>query len=49
MQVNQTGFLLQVTFTVDVKEKEWTDEMELRDVWVKDLDELGVFDLKGKK
>ena len=45
---DSTGFLLQVAFSVDAKEKEWTDEMELRDVWQKDLDELGVFDLKKK-
>jgi len=38
-----TCFLLEVSFTVDAKEKEWTDEMELRDVWYKDLEELAVF------
>ena len=44
---DSTGFLLQVAFTVDAKEKEWTDEMQLRDIWRVDLEELGVFkDLK---
>eukprot|EP01043_Picozoa_sp_COSAG02_P027099 COSAG02_NODE_1582_length_11838_cov_3.471420_3_plen_926_part_00 len=46
---DSTGFLLQVAFSVDAKEKEWEDELQLRDIWQKDLDELGVFDLKGKK
>jgi len=46
---DSTGFLLQVAFSVDAKEKEWTDELELRDIWVRDLDELGVFNIKGSK
>eukprot|EP01052_Picozoa_sp_SAG31_P016654 SAG31_NODE_1111_length_9858_cov_33.709909_3_plen_622_part_00 len=43
-----SGFLLKVTFEVDGKDKEWESERELRDIWFGDLDEFGIFDLKGK-
>ena len=41
-------FLLAVVFTVDTKGHEWESEQELIDIWFGDLDEFGIFDLKGK-
>jgi len=42
------GFLLAVSFTVDTKGHEWETENELRDIWTRDLDDFGIFELKGK-
>ena len=45
---SDSGFLLKVALNLDTKGHLWQTENEVRDIWLQDLRNAGVFDLRAK-